>query len=280
MCQLLGMNVNSPAAITFSFTGFAERGGRTSDHRDGWGIAFYEKSGCRVFHDDRPASDSPLAAFVRDYPIKSGIVLAHIRKATQGEVSLANCHPFQREWLGQTWVFAVNGDLKDFHPALDGSYQPVGSTDSERAFCWLMQRLRQRFSGALRSPNWQQLAPVLADGAEFIARHGNFNFLLSNGQALFAHCSSKLYALRRQHPFATARLIDCDMALDLSRFNGAGDRMTLVATEPLTQDEPWVAFETGESRVFAGGETVWRHRSAATRAFALPDQRSSSTALA
>ena len=42
MCQLLGMNCNTPTDIVFSFTGFATRGGRTDEHKDGWGIAFFE----------------------------------------------------------------------------------------------------------------------------------------------------------------------------------------------------------------------------------------------
>ena len=40
MCQLLGMNCNVPTDVTFSFTGFAQRGGKTDHHSDGWGIAF------------------------------------------------------------------------------------------------------------------------------------------------------------------------------------------------------------------------------------------------
>ena len=41
MCQLLGMNCNTPTDVTFSFAGFAQRGGRTDLHADGWGdLAF------------------------------------------------------------------------------------------------------------------------------------------------------------------------------------------------------------------------------------------------
>jgi len=270
MCQLLGMNCNSSASNTFSFTGFSARGGRTGDHVDGWGIAYYERSGCRVFHDNQPASDSRLADFLRDYPIKSKIVLAHLRKATQGPVMLSNCHPFQREWLGQPWVFATNGDLRDFHPELRGPYRPVGTTDSEKAFCWLMQKLRERFGARSQPPAWQELAPHVAEIAEAIARHGNFNFLPSNGEALYAHCSSKLYALERQHPFPTATLIDCDMSLDLGALNAEGDRMVVIATEPLTAGEPWTAFESGECKVFIDGAAVWRHRCERTRVFPVP----------
>jgi branched-chain amino acid transport system substrate-binding protein len=46
MCQLLGMNCNTPTDVTFSFTGFAQRGGRTDHHSDGWGIAFFEGRAC------------------------------------------------------------------------------------------------------------------------------------------------------------------------------------------------------------------------------------------
>ncbi len=41
MCQLLGMNCKAPTDVTFNFTGFAQRGGRTEEHADGWGIAFF-----------------------------------------------------------------------------------------------------------------------------------------------------------------------------------------------------------------------------------------------
>ena len=49
MCQLLGMNCNVPTDICFSFTGFQARGGATDVHADGWGIAFFEERGVRVF---------------------------------------------------------------------------------------------------------------------------------------------------------------------------------------------------------------------------------------
>ena len=59
MCQLLGMNCNTPTDVTFSFSGFAQRGGRTDHHADGWGIAFFEERGLRHFVDHQPACESP-----------------------------------------------------------------------------------------------------------------------------------------------------------------------------------------------------------------------------
>ena len=214
MCQLLGMNCNTPTDIVFSFTGFATRGGRTDEHKDGWGIAFFEGKGVRHFVDHQAAIDSPIAELIKRVPIKSTNVIAHIRKATQGVIALENCHPFVREAWGTNWVFAHNGDLKDFNPQLDGSYLPIGSTDSERAFCYLMQSLRARFGAKL--PELTALREFLSEICHDIASHGTFNMMLSNGKALFAHCSTKLHYIERQHPFNTAALSDEDVSVDFS----------------------------------------------------------------
>lgn len=273
MCQLLAMSCNTSAAISFSFTGFAERGGRTDHHADGWGIGFYEASGCRSFHDDAPACSSSLAAFVKTYPIKARIVIAHIRKATQGVVGLSNCHPFQREWLGRQWLFAHNGDLRQWRGPLTGSVQPVGRTDSEHAFCWMLERLRAQFPDQTNPPGWAALAPAFAALAGECAAHGNFNVTLSDGRALFVHCSSQLYVLRREYPFPVAQLVDCDMRLDLSERNHREDKIIIVATAPLTEDEPWEKLQPGESRVFEDGACVFRHHEPRTVAFAPADPK-------
>jgi len=257
MCQLFALNSNAPTAVTFAFTGFSARGGATGEHADGFGLAFHDGAACRLFVDDGRASDAALAGFLRQHAIRARTVLAHIRKATQGPVQLSNCHPFVREWLGRHWAFCHNGDLKGFHPRLNGSHLPVGDTDSERAFCFMLQELRRRFRRRV-PPGWQVLAPVIAELAEGIARHGKFNFVLSDGQAMYAHGATRLHVLQRKHPFATAHLVDHDLTLDLGAANGPLDRMVLVATEPVTRNEPWEPFAPGELRVFVEGEEVWR----------------------
>ncbi len=47
--------------------------------------------------DVKPSIASPIAELIKNYPIHSTNVIAHIRKATQGEIKLENCHPFRRE---------------------------------------------------------------------------------------------------------------------------------------------------------------------------------------
>ena len=52
----------------------------------------------------------------------------------------------------------------------------MGNTDSERAFCWLLQCLRQRFGDTLPAPG--ELFDALHGIACEIGSRGEFNFLL------------------------------------------------------------------------------------------------------
>ncbi|TCB82394.1 class II glutamine amidotransferase [Acinetobacter sp. ANC 4173] len=256
MCQLLGMNCATPTDITFSFRGFSQRAGITSDHCDGFGIAFFEDKACRLFVDNQSAVESPIAELVRNYPIKSRNVIAHIRKATQGKINLENSHPFMRELWGRQWIFAHNGDLLDFDPPLTGRFTPIGNTDSERAFCFLLDQLVAKFGYV--EPSLTQVFELLLEIAPKIAEHGTFNFCLSNGQALFSYAITKLHWLVREYPFKPAQLIDLDVEVDFSQVTTPEDRVAVITTEPLTQNEVWQAFQPGEMILFQYGQPIQR----------------------
>lgn len=61
--------------------------------------------------------------------------------------------------MGRHWIFAHNGDLHDFNPPLSGRFTPVGNTDSERAFCYLLDQLVEVFG--YEEPSLEQIFEVL-----------------------------------------------------------------------------------------------------------------------
>lgn len=255
MCQLLGMNCNTPTDIVFSFEGFRRRGGLTDHHADGFGIGFFEGKGVRLFHDDKPSADSPVADLVKAYQIKSENVIAHIRKATQGQTSLANTHPFMREMWGEYWLFAHNGHLKNFFPAQGGFYRAVGNTDSERAFCYILEQLRSRFP---ERPDEAALFAALAELTAEIRQYGLFNFMLSNGDYLFAHASTLLHYIVRKAPFGEAHLLDDDVKVDFAAVTTPHDKVAVIATLPLTVNEQWSQLAANELVMFHEGDIVRR----------------------
>ena len=205
----------------------------------------------RLFLDPQPSASSPIAEMVRNYPIRSLNVVAHIRKATQGIVSLENTHPFQRELWGRYWVYAHNGNLPQFQEELDGCFMPVGNTDSERIFCWLLQSLHQRFGDV--PPARDELFTALHELIYPLSGMGIFNFLLSNGEWLIAHCSTELSFVARRAPFNVAHLKDEDVMVDFSQVTSPDDRVAIIATQPLTDNETWVTMPPGSLWMFEHG---------------------------
>lgn len=267
MCQLLGMNCNTPTDIGFSFAGFRRRGGVTDHHIDGFGIAFFERSqtgqgtGLRLFYDDKPSHASPIADLINHYPIKAMNVIAHIRKATQGKLCLTNTHPFVREVWGEQWAFAHNGQLeRDFIrtlPSVTAHYQPVGSTDSEQAFCYLLNRLKQTFA---EPPDDATLFTFLTQICRELAGQGLFNCLLSNGRWQLAYAGSLLFYLTRQAPFGEAQLADEDLSIDFRHVTSETDKVTVLVTIPLTSNEAWQQLAVDECVVFEQGDIVFADR--------------------
>lgn len=254
MCELLGMSANVPTDICFSFTGLIQRGGKTGPHKDGWGITFYEGSGCRTFKDPQPSYNSPIARLVQEYPIKSCAVVSHIRQANRGSVALENTHPFTRELWGRNWTLAHNGQLKGYRKLPIGSFRPVGQTDSEYVFCWLLNLLAQRYPHKPRS--WPAVFRYIAQCAGTLKEKGIFNMLLSDGQFVMAYCATNLHWITRRAPFGKATLLDEDVEIDFQQQAAPNDVVTIIATQPLTTDERWHKIKAGEFVLFYLGERI------------------------
>jgi predicted glutamine amidotransferase len=245
------MNCNVPTDILFSFRGFSRRGGATGPHADGWGIAFFERRGCRLFHDPAPSAHSPMAHFIQGFPIKSRNVIAHIRKASRGSVCVENTHPFHRELWGRSWVFAHNGLLRGVKRRPLDWYRPIGTTDSEHAFCYMLNVIRREFRDL---PPLSRLNNLMQRLVGELAALGEFNFLFCDSRALFGHCSTKLVYIQRRAPFARAVLADDELEVDFSEVTTPKDRVVVVATSPLTRNEQWQPIAPGTLQVFADGK--------------------------
>jgi glutamine amidotransferase len=103
-------------------------------------------------------------------------------------------------------------------------------------------------------PSVHELSNTLRELVPQIARHGSFNFLLSNGQALWAHASTNLHYVLRKHPFSRATLSDEDLSMNFAEHTRETDRVAIVVTEPLTTDESWTALTPGRVYTFTDGE--------------------------
>jgi predicted glutamine amidotransferase len=89
-----------------------------------------------------------------------------------------------------------------------------------------------------------------------IAAHGVFNYLLSDGIHLFAHCSTNLHYVVRQAPFADAHLVDEDVTVNFQDLTTTQDRVAVIATLPLTDNEEWTAIAPNQLILFQNGQPM------------------------
>ena len=197
MCELFAMSSRLPSALSYSLSEFAKHGGLTHRNKSGWGIAYLDDREAFLVKEAHPASDSPLAKFIAEQERKSHCVIAHVRLATVGTPALRNTHPFRRALGRRVHVFAHNGTLKGLHDDYGQctlNYEPVGDTDSELAFCLLLERMRPLWSRKEGvPPNVADRLTVFAEFASDMRERGPANFLYSDGEVLFAHAHKRIY---------------------------------------------------------------------------------------
>jgi predicted glutamine amidotransferase len=197
MCELLAMSCRQASRLTFSLEALAARSGQASSTRDGWGAAFYQGKDAALYREPVAASDSPLVRFLEKQGPDTTLAISHIRRATQGARTLANTQPFARELAGRMHVFAHNGLLpgieRSAHLASEHD-QPIGETDSELAFCALMEGLRQLWRLTSAPPSVEARLAVVTAFAADLRQLGPANFLYADGEVLFAHGHRRIQA--------------------------------------------------------------------------------------
>ena len=80
--------------------------------------------------------------------------------------------------------------------------------------------------------------------------------LLSDGEYLMTFCTNNLHWITRRAPFGKATLIDEDVTVNFQEETTPNDVVTVIATQPLTENEQWNKMEPGEGALFYLGEKV------------------------
>jgi len=140
-------------------------------HGDGWGIAYLQNDSFQIFRSPKPVYEDPQLEQFRD--VKTNFLILHARKASKGEVVLENVHPFEAKLNSNHYLFFHNGTIRD-NIQFDKCFQPIGATDSERLFYYLM-------TGSKGQIDENRLSSKLLKIKDYTAA----NFILTNGKITF-----------------------------------------------------------------------------------------------
>jgi predicted glutamine amidotransferase len=195
MCDLFALSATRDYSAPKSLPLFAMR---ASKNMDGWGIgyfkknrAFVEKSAKRVYASDQIHDSFQRLARL----VNSRIILSHVRFHTSGLLDECHAHPFVLEFGGHNWLFAHNGRA----PAVE-EYRTTGReiegalSDSARTFEYLRDQLCSYAGCAPLMPTLFEA--LLISTARLINEYpGEYNYLLTNGLALFAFTNHRQFML-------------------------------------------------------------------------------------
>ena len=228
-------------------------------HPHGWGIAYYlagefeprqVKSIESAFTDERFQRVSEF--------LTSHAVVAHVRKATVGELSLENTHPFH--WNG--WTFCHNGTIFGFDRMRERVLERIdprfrefihGSTDSEAFFYLVLTELQKLGLDVAGQPrNFpSELASALSEllgwlrseslATEADEREPMLNFVLTNGRVLLAtRFNGSLNFSTQKRRCADFDI--CPIAQKVCfgpRRTGIRHTHVLIASDPTSPDDVW-----------------------------------------
>lgn len=259
MCELFAMSSDQPVRLRYRLSEFATHGGGCFANGDGWGVVFTQPRDAYLFKEPSAASDSPLEQLVAGDAPRSRLVMAHVRRATAGEPSLCNTHPFRRTVNGQARHFAHNGNfpaLKDHYRGSEVAENCIGDTDSELAFLLLLEQLAKLPGDAATQDRFDRFTGFCADMRAF----GDANFLYTEGETLYVHAHKRRYEEDGvmgppRAPGLHIRKLDPSernwrvQGADLS---DEGNHRVLIASVPL-DDGPWQDLPEGATLLIEGG---------------------------
>ncbi len=266
MCRIFGFRSVLQSQVHRSLLSADNALARQSTrHPDGWGVAYYQAGAPHVIKSVAAAVDDHIFRRVSGV-VSSQTVVAHLRKATCGDLSTVNTHPFQ---FGP-WIFAHNGNVRGFarlRDALVARVPPVlrrfilGDTDSEVVFYLLLARMAERCD--LTRPGFplpdlidavreavaeiEQLAGPLHEDTHGPPDETYLTFVLTNGTTLLAHQGGKELHLSTHKTRCPERDLCPSFAPECERAaTGGFVNHLLVSSEPLQGDNVWQAMAPRE----------------------------------
>lgn len=235
-------------------------------HPDGWGVAYYIAGIPHIIKTEQSALRDALFKRVSGI-VSSQTVVAHIRKATAGDLNILNTHPFQ---FGP-WVFAHNGNIKNFNQYRDEIARAIpanlkrfilGHTDSELIFYFILGHLQKQTGLQERHCPYEKLETAVQASIQDLTRIvGDFStlddaeeeetyltFLLTNGESIIAHQGGKKLYYSTYKTFCADR-DDCPSYSDEceSPTQTGFVNHLIFASEPLSGDNIWRPMELGQT---------------------------------
>lgn len=262
MGQLFALSFDTAASPAISFA--SPQTEMDANPLFGWGFAWYpaNENTAMVVKDATSPFNNSLTRVLQDWHhFRSAHFVCHLRGASK-RISLTGTQPFVRSYAGRDFMLVHDGDvskrgIKTLQESVPVIFEPMGRTDSEYVFCYLLNVMHARGVRRLAELGYDSITELLRSVAQF----GTANFILSDGHdmVLFhgANHTHGLYWTRRKPPHDDTVLTSESLQLDLSDPLDLNRTVIIAATMPLSGNG-WEPLSPSEVMVVRRGEVIWR----------------------
>lgn len=266
MSQLLSISFDAPTAPALTL-GQLEKNSHQNDILHGWGFAWYSEgsNSASVIKDPEFQTKDLQTGIFNDWKrFQSTLFLCHLRGAAKRS-SEHDTQPFSRTFAGRSWVFLHNGDLDSrIYSELslddDPVFEPVGKTDSEHAFCWLLNTMRKEQVRTLRDISWDKLQEYFLQINSF----GTTNLILSDGHDLVIYHDkdsfNPIYWNRKCPPHKQHQFVSTFTKLEFDVTQIIYRTYLIFANEKSLVSDP-KKMQPGQMLVARRGKLIWNSHS-------------------
>lgn len=239
--------------------------GQGTSHPDGWGVSYYVQGSPHIVKSSTSALGDSIFRKVSGV-VSSNTVVAHIRKATHGELNILNTHPFQYG----NWVFAHNGNIKNFNThkseILNHISPPLrrfilGSTDSEVLFYFLLSHIGKEVDLSKKNCPVNILADASREALKTLVNiigpyskdpnmgeaETYLTFILTNGHTMLSYQGGKelYYSTYKKRCPDRDVCPSFDKVCEAPANNGPINHL-IFSSEPLSGENIWIEMTPGQ----------------------------------
>lgn len=231
MCELLGISAKRPIEARRYLREFYTHSVR---HPHGWGLMREKSGSVEIIKEPECASGSTIIDDVINGTDPQKILLAHIRLATVGGMSVDNCHPYTGvDNSGRRWILIHNGTIYSGKQLSKYLETQKGDTDSERIFMYLIDEINRAIKEKGGALSWEQRCGVLDKIVTELSPRNKLNLLIYDGELLYVHKNMRE-----------------------TLFYKYTDGGIVISTTPLDEDE-WTKVPKTQLLAFRDGEKVF-----------------------
>jgi transglutaminase-like putative cysteine protease/predicted glutamine amidotransferase len=232
-------------------------------HPLGWGVAWYPNDNqAAIVKKDPVARGTELQMeTLADWTnFRSTVFFCKAKGAASGYTH-HETQPFSRSFAGQDWLFMHNGDLDknrlaQLHKDKSRFLEPVGKTDSELAFCYLLGKVMETEARKLSDvPN-----EVLLGWFQQLDMLGSADMCISDGITLACfygtQSTRRLFYSRTQPPEQVLQYGSETMSLGLTDPRDTY-RTALIISSSRFDAGSWLQMQPGQLIIVKRGAIVW-----------------------